>query len=48
MFINIRIFRKNYRNVSKPLNPTDPATNNVAEIKAVIEALKIVKFYGTS
>ncbi|XP_046653671.1 ribonuclease H1-like [Daphnia pulicaria] len=33
-------------NVSKPLNPTDPATNNVAEIKAVIEALKIVKFYG--
>ena len=35
------------RNVSKPLSHQDPATNNVAEIKAVIEALLLVKKYGT-
>ena len=34
------------RNVSKPLNHRDPATNNVAEIRAVTEAIKIAKNYG--
>jgi hypothetical protein len=40
---------KNYRNVSKPLEfSSDPVTNNVAEIKAVIKAFEIVKNRGTS
>ena len=32
--------------MGEPLNPEDPATNNVAEIKAAIAAIEIVKNYG--
>ena len=37
-----------FRNVSEPLSRRDPATNNVAEIKAVIRALQIAKECGIS
>lgn len=33
-------------NVSKPLDPSEPCTNDVAEIFAVIEAVKEVKRWG--
>ena len=35
-----------FRNVSEPLSRDEPATNNVAEIRAVIKALQIVKQFG--